>query len=121
MLNPTQEIVNPNQPERKVLLQHSGAFTKYLGRLDLVVHMPSAEEKADGARAVARGEVSAHDYRVFPIDALWCDDEARSWRKQMASDDFRSRINPQATRASRASTTAWTRRTGSPPGCSSPT
>ena len=39
---------------RDVILAHSGAFAKYVGRLDVVVR---------------DGEVIAHDYEVFPIDS----------------------------------------------------
>jgi 5'-nucleotidase len=39
---------------REVILAHSGAFAKFVGRLDVVVR---------------DGEVTAHDYQVFPIDS----------------------------------------------------
>ena len=51
VLNPPKVI--PDQAGRKVVLVHSGAFTKFVGRLDLVVH---------------DGDVVAHDYEIIPID-----------------------------------------------------
>ena len=74
VLNPPQTITDPSG--RKVVLSHSGAFAKYVGRLDLVVHVPSAEEAQAGAKLNA-AEVVSHDYKVFPVDALWCDDAMR--------------------------------------------
>ena len=74
VLNPPQQLSDPSG--RKVVLAHSGAFAKYVGRLDLIVKVPKAEERGlDGA------EVSSHDYRAFPIDGLWCDDAMRAYYK----------------------------------------
>jgi 2',3'-cyclic-nucleotide 2'-phosphodiesterase (5'-nucleotidase family) len=56
-LNPPQVAVDP--AGREVIIAHSGAFTKYLGRLDLVVR---------------DRQVIAHDYRIFPVDSAWCAD-----------------------------------------------
>lgn len=93
VLNPTQELVNPNQPNRRVVLQHSGAFSKYVGRLDLVVHMPEKDASPD--RIELGGEVSAHTYRPFPIDSIWCDDEARARKFQFpTSSDYRKYLEP---------------------------
>ncbi|WP_084668146.1 bifunctional metallophosphatase/5'-nucleotidase [Myxococcus stipitatus] len=72
VLNPPQLISDPSG--RKVVLAHSGAFSKYVGRLDLVVKMPDVLGSGEG------GEVISQDYRVFPIDALWCDDAMRRFR-----------------------------------------
>ncbi len=69
VLNPPQLLTDP--AGRKVVLAHSGAFAKYVGRLDLVVRMPQVRGMADGA------EVLSHDYRVFPLDAVWCDEGIR--------------------------------------------
>jgi 5'-nucleotidase/UDP-sugar diphosphatase len=69
VLNPPQLLTDPSG--RKVVLAHSGAFAKYVGRLDVVVRMPAVRGLAEGA------EVLSHDYRVFPVDALWCDDGMR--------------------------------------------
>ncbi len=73
-----------NGQPRQVLIQHSGAFAKYLGRLDLVVRMPpgGAAQAADGGmdektyemRQAVGGEIVAHQYAPLPIDSLWCID-----------------------------------------------
>jgi 5'-nucleotidase len=46
------------------VLCHSGAFAKYVGRLDLVVHVPTAAEVAAGLRPA----VKAYTYKLIPID-----------------------------------------------------
>jgi 2',3'-cyclic-nucleotide 2'-phosphodiesterase (5'-nucleotidase family) len=66
ILNPPQELVDPTG--RKVILAHGGAFSKYLGRMDLVVQMPPKGGSPE------MGEIISHDYRVFPVDSLWCSD-----------------------------------------------
>jgi 5'-nucleotidase/UDP-sugar diphosphatase len=72
VLNPPQQLADPSG--RKVLVVHSGAFAKYVGRLDLVVKVPKdADRTQDGA------EVASHDYRVSPLDALWCNDALRAF------------------------------------------
>lgn len=48
----------------QTIVCHSGAFAKYVGRLDLVVHVPTDAEKAAGGRAA----VKAYTYRIIPID-----------------------------------------------------
>ena len=62
VLNPPQSLTDPSG--RKVLLAHSGAFAKYVGRLDLVV-----QDAGRGAQRLDGAEVVSHDYRVFPLDA----------------------------------------------------
>lgn len=52
VLNPPKVI--KDRAGRDVILAHSGAFAKYVGRLDVVVR---------------DGDVIAHDYEVFPIDS----------------------------------------------------
>ncbi len=64
VLNPPQQLTDPTG--RKVLLSHNGAFAKYLGRLDVVLKMPPVGGAPEGA------EIISHDYKVFPVDALWC-------------------------------------------------
>ncbi len=68
VLNPPMQVTDPDG--RTVLITHSGAFLKYLGRLDVVLRKSSDTEEA------ARNgfEVVSHRYRVFPIDSL-VDDE----------------------------------------------
>src|SRR5207248_1686850 len=55
VLNPSQELTDPSG--RKVVLQHSGAFSKYLGRLDLVLQFPTRDDsdarRAEGAEIVS--------------------------------------------------------------------
>ncbi|HUB07224.1 MAG TPA: bifunctional metallophosphatase/5'-nucleotidase [Myxococcales bacterium] len=71
----------PTCAPREVLIQHSGAFAKYLGRLDLVVRMPptAAQAQQQGLtqtqidlRNGVGGEIVAHNYVPLPIDAAWC-------------------------------------------------
>ena len=49
---------------RDVILAHSGAFAKFVGRLDVVVR---------------DGDVIAHDYEVFPIDSSVPEDPEMLW------------------------------------------
>jgi len=91
VLDPSEEIVNPNQPNRRVVLQHSGAFAKYLGKLDLVVHVP--DPKTDTPDRLALGaEVVAHTYHPYPVDAIWCDDDARAQRASLSTADFHALV-----------------------------
>ena len=56
---------------RRVLLQHSGAFMKYLGRLDLVFSRDAARIRPDAPGRVAaadRWEVVSHRYTLYPVD-----------------------------------------------------
>lgn len=67
VLNPPQLLRDPNG--RRVILSHGGAFSKYVNRLDLVVQMPpKVGDRSEGA------EILSHDFRVFPIDSVWCSD-----------------------------------------------
>ncbi len=64
--NKGPEYVHRACTPRPVVLAHSGAFAKYVGRLDLVVSdrasdLPSAHEAADGF------EVVSHSYELFPV------------------------------------------------------
>lgn len=75
VLNPPQLLTDPDG--RKVILSHGGAFSKYLNRLDVVVQVPpkdaAPEVKVNGA------EILSHDFRIFPIDSVWCDDSMREY------------------------------------------
>lgn len=71
VLNPPQILTDPTG--RNVILSHGGAFTKFLARLDVVVKMPDEGTGPEG------GEVVSHDYRVMPIDALWCSDAMHAY------------------------------------------
>ena len=57
VLNPPKTVKNTKGED--VLLVHSGAFAKYVGRLDLVV-----KRNTDGEMKVV-----SHDYTLFPVDA----------------------------------------------------
>lgn len=74
------ELVSPNPDEpkikrycrpRDVILAHSGAFAKYVGRLDLVLSNDATDFPGPGGASeydVANGfEVVASDYRLFPV------------------------------------------------------
>ncbi len=57
---------------REVVLAHSGAFAKFVGRLDLVVSNDAADfAGVDGYRhsEVNGFEVLSYDYRLFPVNA----------------------------------------------------
>ncbi len=64
VLDPPQ--VRYDKTGRPVVLTHSGAFMKYLGRLDVV-----AEDSGD---PYYRWEVKTHRYSLFPIDASVSED-----------------------------------------------
>jgi 5'-nucleotidase/UDP-sugar diphosphatase len=53
----------PPGPHRRVLLVHSGAFMKYLGRLDVVFREAAAGNERNG------WEVASHRYDLLPVDA----------------------------------------------------
>ncbi|MBI3178852.1 MAG: bifunctional metallophosphatase/5'-nucleotidase, partial [Deltaproteobacteria bacterium] len=57
VLNPPKEVTDPDG--RTVIIMHSGAFAKYLGRIDLVVQ---DDVESGGKRIVS------HKYQVFPVD-----------------------------------------------------
>lgn len=59
VLNPPKVIKDASNPPRNVVLTHSGAFAKYVGRLDVIVR---------------DGEVVNHKYEAFPIDSRIPDD-----------------------------------------------
>lgn len=84
--NPPQSVRDPDG--REVVLFHSGAFAKYVGRLDLVVKMPDVPPAEQTPEQRMRGaEIVAHDYYAFPIDAVWCHDHRST--PQIAPDaDF---------------------------------
>jgi 5'-nucleotidase/UDP-sugar diphosphatase len=67
------------------------------------------QEQQDATRAYLAGEVTAHTYRGFPLDAIWCDDEAHSWRPNLSTDLFRAAIQPriQACTAQEDQLTTW--------------
>lgn len=74
VLNPPQLLTDP--AGRKVILSHGGAFSKYVNRIDAVVQMP---EK--GVNEYEGGEIISFDFRVFPIDSLWCSESLHDFYK----------------------------------------
>lgn len=63
VLDPPKQIPNDEHGNQTVLV-HSGAFAKYVGRLDLVVRV--GEDNADPAK---RSRVTAFTYENIPIDS----------------------------------------------------
>lgn len=98
VLNPPQMLVDP--AGRQVILSHGGAFAKTLNRLDVVVKMP-----ADPTAASEGGEIISHDFRVFPVDSLWCSDAMHQLYKDKFWDVGEFARNPQV-RAAMAECTA---------------
>lgn len=75
VLNPPQRLTDPDG--RSVILSHGGAFAKYVNRLDFVVQMPAADAAPE---VLAQGgEIVSNDFRIFPVDAVWCDDSMRAY------------------------------------------
>jgi 5'-nucleotidase len=65
VLNPPKIIEYTDQNGNvtgRTVLAHSGAFAKYVGRLDLVVHVSEDPSKS-------RSYVRTFDYNIFPVDA----------------------------------------------------
>jgi 2',3'-cyclic-nucleotide 2'-phosphodiesterase (5'-nucleotidase family) len=67
VLNPPQILTDPSG--RHVILSHGGAFSKYVNRIDAVVQMPQ-----EGESAYEGGEIATFDFKVFPIDSVWCNE-----------------------------------------------
>ena len=67
VLNPPKDLPHIDATDGHVsghtVLCHSGAFAKYVGRLDLVVHIADP----DTSPATTSG-VKAYTYRIIPID-----------------------------------------------------
>jgi len=68
--NPPKIIPNDDQGHTTVLV-HSGAFAKFVGRLDLVVHV--GDSNGDPAR---RSRVTSFTYVNLPVDSTTNDDPA---------------------------------------------
>jgi 5'-nucleotidase len=68
VLNPPKSIPN-DEHGNQTILAHSGAFAKYVGRLDVVVTV--GDDNSDPAR---RSRISAFSYENFPIDKNVPDD-----------------------------------------------
>ena len=61
VLNPPK-VISRDEFQHPTVLTHSGAFAKYVGRLDLLVH--KGEDNADPAR---RSFIKAFDYDNIPV------------------------------------------------------
>jgi 5'-nucleotidase / UDP-sugar diphosphatase len=68
VLDPPKQIPNDEHGNQTVLV-HSGAFAKYVGRLDLVVHVG-----ADNGDPEKRSRITAFSYDNIPIDSRIPDD-----------------------------------------------
>jgi 5'-nucleotidase / UDP-sugar diphosphatase len=79
VLNPPKVVKNLDGEE--VLLVHSGAFAKYVGRLDVVT-----VKGADG-----RTRVKSHDYTLFPVDSTVPEDP----KMAQLMEDYRLKLNQQ--------------------------
>ena len=99
VLNPPQTLTDPSG--RRVLLVHSGAFAKYVGRLDAVVQVP---QDRGGPEGIDGAEIVSHDYRTFPVDGLWCDDAMRAYYRANFFDPGQFRPLPQVQEAMAACT-----------------
>ncbi len=60
VLDPPKELVDPEG--RRVPLVHSGAFAKFVGRADFIVHMPKPGETAKHG-----AEIISTAYKILPI------------------------------------------------------
>jgi 5'-nucleotidase len=69
VLDPPKQIPNDDQGNQTVLV-HSGAFAKYVGRLDMVVHV--GEDNADPER---RSRITAFTYKNIPVTDKVPDDQ----------------------------------------------
>ncbi len=63
VLNPPKMIPNDDEGHSTILV-HSGAFAKYVGRLDIVVHI--GEDNNDPAK---RSRITAFSYDNIPVDS----------------------------------------------------
>lgn len=96
LLHPPMVLTDP--AGRKVILEHPGAFAKYLTRIDLAVAVPATgygcdtqaghctPEDAFGPARTCQSnadctfdkvapygaEIISHRHQIFPIDAMWC-------------------------------------------------
>ena len=74
VLNPPKDLLRTDSETGmevgRTVLCHSGAFAKYVGRLDLVVHVPTEDEKAQGQH----GSVKSYAYTLIPVSDAIPDD-----------------------------------------------
>jgi 5'-nucleotidase len=75
-------VVTNEESGKRIIVCHSGAFAKFVGRLDLVV-----QRNPD----TGQGEILSHDYTLFPIDRTVIPDAAiteilREYQEQLDYD-----------------------------------
>ena len=73
VLNPPKDLARldaKGNPAGHTIICHSGAFAKYVGRLDLVVHVAEAARPDDPKQTVddRRSYVKSYAYKLTPID-----------------------------------------------------
>lgn len=67
-VGPEGKTIRPCKP-RRVILAHSGAFAKYVGRLDLIVSNEKGDfENPDVYDPNDGFEVISHEYKLFPVN-----------------------------------------------------
>ncbi len=70
VLNPPQVLTDLDG--RDVVLSHPGAFAKYVGRLDMVLHQdPEFPEYG--------WSIKTHSYKAIPLDSVWCREPRREY------------------------------------------
>jgi 2',3'-cyclic-nucleotide 2'-phosphodiesterase (5'-nucleotidase family) len=77
VLNPPKVV--KNKVGENVLLVHSGAFAKYVGRLDVVVRKD----------ATGRMRIMSHDYELFPVDSTVPEDP----KLAQIMEEYRFKLN----------------------------
>ena len=98
VLNPPKMVEDPSG--RSVIMAHSGAFAKYVGRLDVVVRQCRRIPECV-ARYAALGrdppdndwEVVSHQYRVIPVDSTAPEDPEVSDIIERYVDDMSEQID----------------------------
>jgi len=76
VLNPPKVVEDPKG--QKTLIVHSGAFAKFLGRLDTMVEDNVVrEQQSDGSSVekIQGKKIVAHKYQAFPVDGRLADKE----------------------------------------------
>lgn len=61
VVRPPLQIESEVEPGRKIMIIHSGAFMKYVGRMDAVVRQTNPNDPNDW-------EIVSHSFQLFPVD-----------------------------------------------------
>ncbi|MCG3173676.1 MAG: hypothetical protein GMKNLPBB_01876 [Myxococcota bacterium] len=96
VLNPPEVIKDPWG--RDVILSHSGAFAKYVGRLDTVIRLDNPLKDKGGKPVEIDGRpvyqrVLSHKYRIIPVDSRVPDDGAIANMLEPFLFELNQRIN----------------------------